>query len=340
MKKELLIAALETVKPGLANKELIEQSTSFAFVDGRVVTYNDEISISHPVAGLELTGAIQATELYAILKKLKQEEIEITLTETEVLLTAGKVKVGLVLQTEVKLPITEIGEIKKWKTLPEGFNKAMQMALMCTSTNSTKPVLTCVHITKDAIEGTDDFRLYKTELKTSFIVDEGNTAEDILIPSTSVSVLLKFGATKISLTSGWVHFKNTVNGAILSCRTFADAFPDTSKILKIKGKEIKFPKTIDKILDRAAVFGKYGSKITDEEVHIALGAKRITVSAKSETGRFEEVANVDYNGESIVFNIMPSLLKGVLNEEYVCLYKEGTLRFEGTDWVFFTLLKG
>ena len=48
MKKAELIKALEAVRPGLANKEMIEQSTSFAFMKDRVVTYNDEISISYP----------------------------------------------------------------------------------------------------------------------------------------------------------------------------------------------------------------------------------------------------------------------------------------------------
>ena len=48
----------------LANRELIEQSTSFAFMKNLVVTYNDEISITHPVEGLNLTGAIKADEFY------------------------------------------------------------------------------------------------------------------------------------------------------------------------------------------------------------------------------------------------------------------------------------
>jgi len=75
IQKEQLKKALETVKPGLAGKEIIEQSTSFAFMGDRVVTYNDEISISHPVEGLNLTGAIRAEELYQLLSKLKREEI-------------------------------------------------------------------------------------------------------------------------------------------------------------------------------------------------------------------------------------------------------------------------
>jgi hypothetical protein len=73
MKKTDLIKALEAVKPGLANKEMIEQSTSFAFMEDRVVTYNDEISISHPLKGIPIVGAIKADELYAFLSKVKIE---------------------------------------------------------------------------------------------------------------------------------------------------------------------------------------------------------------------------------------------------------------------------
>ena len=62
--------ALEKVKPGLASRELIEQSTSFAFMGDRVVTYNDEISISHPVKNLDVTGAVKAQTLYAFLNKI------------------------------------------------------------------------------------------------------------------------------------------------------------------------------------------------------------------------------------------------------------------------------
>ena len=89
VKKENLRNALEIVKPGLSNKELIEQSTSFAFIKGRVVTYNDEISISHPVEDLKNSGAIKAEELYALLSKIKEEEIDIVPQEAEILIKDG-----------------------------------------------------------------------------------------------------------------------------------------------------------------------------------------------------------------------------------------------------------
>jgi hypothetical protein len=62
IKKIDLLHALEVVKPGLGRQEQIQQTTSFAFITGRVVTYNDELSISHPLANCEIEGAIKPEE--------------------------------------------------------------------------------------------------------------------------------------------------------------------------------------------------------------------------------------------------------------------------------------
>ena len=73
-----LLKVLQLVRPGLAAKEIIEQSTSFIFTKGQVIAYNDEISVSHPVVkGLDLDGAVQANELFALLNKLTDDTIEL-----------------------------------------------------------------------------------------------------------------------------------------------------------------------------------------------------------------------------------------------------------------------
>ena len=42
--REKLMQALEAVSPGLANRELIEQSSCFVFKSGMVMTFNDEVA--------------------------------------------------------------------------------------------------------------------------------------------------------------------------------------------------------------------------------------------------------------------------------------------------------
>jgi len=331
MKKADLLSALEIVKPGLANKEVIDQSTSFAFMEGRVVTYNDEISISHPVADMEITGAIQATELYLILKKIKQEDIEVGITESEVLLTAGRVKVGLTLQTEITLPLEEIGSITKWKTLPEEFLQAMKMAMYSCGTNNSEPVLTCVHVNEVGyIEGSDGFRVMRTTLQNKFPV------HTFLIPASVVNTLIKMNPIKVSYGEGWVHFKTEL-GTVMSCRIFEESFPETSELLKVKGTEFTFPRTINQILDRASVFHKQESDTVDAV--IALENNRIKISSQSDTGRFEEEANIKYDGKKLEFEIVPMLLKNILASVLTCRFNGRILKFAGDNWEFIILVK-
>jgi len=150
MKKIDVLNALAIVKPGLANSELIEQTTSFAFIEGKVVTYNDEISISHPVPEIKIEGAIKAEELYHLLNKIKRDEIELEIVGGEVQLKSGKIKAGIVMQKEVILPLDEIEEKSKWKKVPDGFLDCIKFAMgACGRDAVNQPVLTCVHISKE-----------------------------------------------------------------------------------------------------------------------------------------------------------------------------------------------
>ena len=146
--KTELQKALEKVKPGLSNKELVEQSTSFAFMGGRIVTYNDEISISHPVKDLNVTGAVKTQSLYAFLGKNKRDEIILEWEENQVVIKAGRSKAGLVLEQEIKLPVEEVGEIGKWKELPAGFLNALRFCYPCCSKDMSRPILTCVYVSE------------------------------------------------------------------------------------------------------------------------------------------------------------------------------------------------
>jgi len=114
MKRQDLVEALEIVKPGLASNELLEQTTSFAFSEGNVYTYNDEISISHPVEGLEdFEGAIEAEHLYKFLKRTTRPGITLTPKKESLLVKSGRAQAGLHMKEEIKLPIETIKRKKK-----------------------------------------------------------------------------------------------------------------------------------------------------------------------------------------------------------------------------------
>src|SRR5687768_12406403 len=54
--RENLLRALESVTAGLAHREIIEQSGSFVFKDGNVITFNDEIACT-ATSPLKIQGA-------------------------------------------------------------------------------------------------------------------------------------------------------------------------------------------------------------------------------------------------------------------------------------------
>ena len=330
IQKTELQKALTAVKPGLATKELIEQSTSFAFVDGKVVTYNDELSISYPLKEMEITGAVQAEQLYKLLSKLKGDELNMEIVDSELLIKCGKQKAGMTIKEEINLPIEEIGEISKWKKLPADFLKHISMASNSCSTDMMKPVLTCIHLTDTEIIGTDGFQVIR-------IASESIGIEDTLLPANMVSHIVSAKPIQISKGEGWVHFR-TKEKAVLSCRIFEDKYPDVSKFFEVEGEKVVFPEVVKSIIDKAGIFSKADTAI-DEMITIAIDSKKMTITGKGESGWYEESCKVDYAGEETSFNVTPYLLTNILSIIQECVLSEQRVLFQNKEISYLAMLR-
>lgn len=339
VKREELQRALQIVKPGLSNKDVIEQATSFAFIEGRVVTYNDEISISHPITGLNLEGAIKADQLYNFLSKLTKEDVDITIKDKEILISAGKSKAGIPLQMEIKLPLKqEISHFGKWQPLPERFLDMVRRALPSCSKDMSRPVLTCVHVSqKGFIEASDNYRIAQCDLKEEMPI------KSFLIPASSALQVVKMKVlpTEVAEGKGWIHFKNEED-TVISCRIIEEAYPNISKYLNVEGKKLVLPKTIAAVLDRASVFYERDHDL-DEAVIITLKEDKLIVKAMADaggtTGWFKEELNMAYSDEPVSFSITPYLLQDIITESAGCILGEDKLKFEGDGWVYISVLK-
>jgi len=332
MKRTDLLNALEQVKPGLASKELIEQTTAFAFIKGKVVTYNDEISISCPIEGLEVEGAVQADELYKFLNKVKVDDIEMTATDTEVRIKAGKSKVGLVLHQEVTLPLEAMNMKGKWEKLPEDFIPALKFVLFTCSSDMSRPILTNINVRKDGvIESSDAFRI------TQYHIPKMET-QTFLLPATAARELVRYEVTRVRHSGSWIHFR-TKDRVVFSCRIFEESFPDTTSLIKVEGGAIKFPSTVANILDRAFVFAKR-DHYSDALVKIELADRKIMVSAKSPAGWFEETTPIQYRGDPISFAINPAFLSEGVERLRICILSNDRrkIKFEGENWIHITML--
>lgn len=336
--------ALAIVKPGLASKEVLEQTTSFAFINGRVITYNDELSISHPVKGIDFTGVVKAEELYGLLQRLKKEEIEIELVESELRITCGRVKAGLKLATEIILPIeSEIGVIKKWLDIPdpEEFAKHLFFAMNTCSTDMSQLKLTCVNVTEEGmVQASDSFRLIQCKGKPMPV-------PTFLIPASLVNEVLKIDPKQIKLKGPWIHFKND-EGTILSTRRVDDSYvsqEQIDRILENKGSAVLvFPKVIDSMIDRVGQFAKRDFSF-DETIDVAIKNGKITLSAEAlQTKSWIKESAAIESEQSLNFSMTPSLFTGILKETRQCALskdmKKATFTSKAGSWKYAIMLRG
>lgn len=324
MNKSELLKALEKVKSGLAQKEAIEQSTSFAFMDNRVVTYNDEISISHPISNLGIQGAIQADKLYGFLNKVTKDEIEIQSTNNQLIITSGRSKAGLAIQQEIRLPLDEITTADQWEPVPDNFMDALKFTVLSCSNDMSRPVLTCVHVNgQGVVESCDNYRLSVYELGSTL-------PSTFLLPANSAKELIKFKPNQMAVTEAWAHFK-TEAGTVFSCRVFNDTYPDIKPLLAVQGIELQLPKTLDKVLDRASVFAKR-DHVLDEQIQLTLNDKRLMIRAEADAGWFEETVNLSYTGDPVTIGIHPNMLRQIVQQTNTAVLGQQSIKFQGPNW--------
>jgi len=326
--RKTLLSELESVVPGLATKEIIEQSNCFVFRNQQVQTFNDEVAVTASTC-LDIEGVVPAKPLVALLRKLKEEELAIELSDGELLVKGKGRRAGIRLETEVRLCVDVVEDVEKWKKLPDDFLKALGVVVQCVGTDASFFACTCVHLHPKWMEGSDNYQVIRYPLKTGI---EGET----LVPRTAIRHVISLGPVEFSETDSWIHFRNK-QSVTMSCRRYVEGFPDIGPILDIKGKPITLPKGIDDIVDRATVFGgDSGVEVTPLLVKLRPGWMKL--ESRGIDGWYAEKQEIKYDGEPMSFTIAPKLLLEVLRRGCECQLADGRLKIDGGDWSYVTCL--
>lgn len=325
VKRAELLEALKKVQPGLAAKEIIEQSQCFVFSEGDLITYNDEIMVSCPCElANKIEGAVRAEELFAFLSKIKNETVDIVIKENELRVSSKRAKVGIPFSAEIELPFDELQLPKDdaWVKLPEAFAEGIWKCSTTASRDMTKPVLTCIHLNGNCIESSDDYRI------TSFVLGGKRKVfpKPILLPAKSARDLARYVPTEYGLTKGWVHFTNE-DGIIFSSRVFEDEYPDINQYLEVDGEAVDIPEGIETVLERAGIFSK-AEIAEDESIEVSIGTSSMTVSGEGDHGWFVEEVPIKRKGAVIRFRINPSFFKDLVDLHPKITVGEDRIRIE------------
>ena len=333
--RESLLKALEDLAPGLAAKEVVEQSSDFVFDGKWILTYNDQVACRVPNKApdgspmLDLTGAIPAAKFTAILQKLQEEQLEAEVQDNTLVLKGKSRKFGVFMSTEILLDVSSIDKPGKWQKLPDGFEEAVSMVAACAGKDESLFWTTCVHITKDHIEAADRFQICRYMVGL-------DVQRPLLIKSEVLKAVVARGPTKYSHTGNWMHFK-TASGLIMSCRLYEDDFADVTPYLAVTGTKTSFPKGLVAAIDKANVFSSENS--SDNQIRVALRRGKLQVRGEGATGWFQEVKKINYTGQSMAFFIAPELLVKLTEDHNECQVTPEALKVDGGNFVYVSSLE-
>jgi len=327
--REKLLDQLEMVRPGLSPREFIEQSSCFVFKDGMVMTFNDEIACRIET-DLKIEGAIQANNLISILEKIDDPELDVALNDDGQLeFKAKRKRFGIVMDAEIFLPIDSVEKPTKGHELSKEFTEAIGLVQHCISTDESKFVLTCIHITPDYIEACDNLQIMRVKVDTG-------VKESILVRGKSLAQIVNLGMDKMSVTKSWIHFQNHT-GMVFSTRIFTDDYEELDDLMEVeKGSDIVIPKGLKEAAERASVFAT--DRVGDAQVGVKIRDGRVRLRGEGVTGFYEEVKRVAYDGPPIEFVIAPELLCHISSNYSDAKINESKLKAGGGQWTYVTVL--
>jgi len=316
------------VMPGLSQKEIIEQSSSFVFRDGRVITFNDEVACSVDCC-LKIEGAAVAQPLIALLQKLTEDELDVSMTTgegdgKELLIRTGKKKSGIRMDQQVLLPIEGVEIPKKWKTLPGNFSEAIRIVQQCASGDESMFVLTCVHLHPEYVEACDQFQAARYPIVLGL-------TDSTLVRRSALKSVMGMDVTEIAQTENWLHFRNPT-GLTLSCRRYVETYPALEKFLVVEGgHKTMLPGGLDGIVEKASIFT---SNDDYNLVTVELRKGGMRLSGRGPNGWYSEIMEVKYAGDELRFAVAAKLLLEISKRAKRCLVAPGRILVSTASWIY------
>ena len=326
LKREQLLHRLQQVSPGIASREILEQSASFVFSKGKIVTFNDEILCEADFdCGVE--GSVHATPLLNLLGKMADEDVEISANESDFLVTGKNSRAGVRMNKEILLPYDSVEAPGKWHPLHGEFNEAIEVVQGSASKDDLNFNLTCIHLSPKYIEASDGYQL------TRYIIATG-LEHDCLIKKDSAKNFVGLGMTQVSEGKNWIHFRS--NDMRIACRRWVQEYIDLDEVINFTGKKTTLPGGLAEAVDKAEVFST--DNASENLVLIQIKQGKLRLKGEGAHGWYEERKKIEYDGDPISFMIPPRLLAEVTKRTNDCEITAERLKIDAGKFVFVAVL--
>jgi hypothetical protein len=329
--RDLLLRRLKMVSPGLHHRhDVVDQATCFILRKGYVVTYNEEIACRH-ISTLpeDFKGAVTAQPLLKLLDNMTEEKVRLVLRENEMLVEGRSGRSGVSMDDEIRMPLSALEKPTSWKRLGDEFAEAISLVKQCAGRDANQWRATCVHITPDWVEASDNVQAARYLLRTG-------VKENHLVRAAMIGEINGLGMTKVSESEKWLHFKND-EGMIFSCLRYAIKYPDIAPMLEVGGEKVELPKGLIAHVKQARVFSSELDK-GKQDVIVTLRPGEISVRCKGYTGWHDGAKRIRYGGEPIMFYIPPDLLIDLIKTAGECVVTKEKLFIQTDKYTYMTCL--
>jgi len=308
--REDFLRALEEVKPGLSQRDILEQSAAFAFTKGRVWTFNDEVCCS-AVSGLppDFTGVVRAKLLLDMVRKADDETLTVTDDGQEFRVNGKKWRGGFARDSEVLLDLKKVPKPAKedWFPVAPDLCEAIQLVQECAGKDQQQFVYTCVHLHPKWVEASDNNQLARFRVNTGL-------KESVLVRRDSIKFVPTYDITRMAVHDNWVHFRAS-NATVISITRFADKFYDLTAMLDGKGVPVQLPKTLSDLALRAKTVS---DETEEDQIKVKLLPGKVLISARCDGGWFEAGQAAKYSGPQFSFLVSPKMLQSLVDKYPDC----------------------
>jgi hypothetical protein len=313
---------LTKVKPGLAQKGIVEQATHFVFTGEDILTYNDEISISHPLE-TDFECSVPSDILHGVVKDLSGKEIDLSLKGNELRISSGKTKAGIVASTDQTIMdmVDTMGlpEDEKWHPINKEFIDGLGLCIFSASKDISFPYMTCISVGGAKLVSGDDIRISWYDL-------EHEIPDAFLLPAAAAVELLKFDIVEYALGTSWVFFA-TENDLIFCSRIVVDDYPDVEAFFDFDGEPIIISSDFKSCISVVTPMAD-GEFDIDKQIEVAIKDKKIKCRSDGKSGWAETFIDTKEDVPDLGFKVNPFFLSEILDKETKLTHAEGKILLE------------
>lgn len=348
--REDMLRSLESVQPGLSPKDTIEQSSCFAFLNGRVHTFNTAVYCQATTGlGDEFVGAVHAKPLLTTFRKLTTEDVWVWTGDGHFTVSdkpkppppePGKRRkrekgttntVNVRIMAEIALPLDQIKSPTEWKELHESFSDAVSLVQDCCGSDTKEAfMLTCVHVHPKFVEASDSIQAARYRLPTG-------VTTPTLVERAGMKHVAESGVSQVGETESWVHFRSDHGFVIAVRRNAADQYRKMGAYFDDEGTlPVTLPKMLAEAVDLTEMFSAESGE--GNRLVIALTEEGMTVNGKGNSGYAEVDKEAQYVGPDVLFTLPPKVLKAIGERSTACKLRSDRLLIDGGNWRYVSAL--